>query len=132
MASETLKQELDRYLKQHPETRFLEPLMPDINGVLRGKRLGLDDFDKAFTGGLNVCGSTPLLDTQGNAPESIPYGANDGDPDVLALAVPGSLAPVPWVKTPTAQVLLESCAGPCNPCTTWDYTRCWRQNWSST
>ena len=119
MASETLKQELDQYLEQHPETRFLEPLMPDMNGVLRGKRLGVDDFDKAFTKGLNVCGSTPLLDTQGNAPESIPYGANDGDPDVMALAVPGSLAPVPWVKTPTAQVLLESAAldGSPNP---WD------------
>ena len=38
---------------------------------------------------------------------------------MLALAVPGSLAPVPWIKTPTAQVLLESAAldGSPNP---WD------------
>ncbi len=95
MASETAKQELDGYLEQHPETRFLEPLMPDINGILRGKRLGVDDFDKAFGNGLNFCGAATLMDSQGNTLSSIPYGVNDGDPDVMALAVPGSLAPVP-------------------------------------
>jgi len=65
MASETVKQELDHYLELHPETRFLEPLMPDINGILRGKRLGVDDFDKAFVNGLNFCGAATLMDSQG-------------------------------------------------------------------
>ena len=107
MASQTVQRELSRYLEQHPETRFLEPLMPDINGILRGKRLGVDDFDKAFGTGLNFCGAATLMDSKGNTFDSIPYGNNDGDPDVLALAVPGSLAPVPWLKTPTGQFLLE-------------------------
>lgn len=107
MASQTVQRELSRYLEQHPETRFLEPLMPDINGILRGKRLGVDDFDKAFGNGLNFCGAATLMDSKGNTFDSIPYGNNDGDPDVLALAVPGSLAPVPWLKTPTGQFLLE-------------------------
>jgi glutamine synthetase len=107
MASESLKQELDGYLERHPETRFLESLLPDINGILRGKRLGVDDFYKAFGNGLNFCGAATLMDSQGNTFSSIPYGANDGDPDVKALAVPGSLAPVPWAKTSTAQFLLE-------------------------
>ncbi len=107
MTSKTLKQELDHYLEQHPETRFLEPLMPDINGILRGKRLGTGDFDKAFGKGLNFCGAATLMDSQGHTLTTIPYGANDGDPDVMALAVPGSLSPVPWAKTPTAQILLE-------------------------
>lgn len=107
MASETVQQELDRYLQRHPRTRFLEPLMPDINGILRGKRLGTGDFDKAFTNGLNFCAAATLMDSQGNALNSIPYGVNDGDPDAMALAVPGSLVPVPWAKTPTGQFLLE-------------------------
>jgi glutamine synthetase len=47
------------------------------------------------------------MDSKGSTFESIPYGKNDGDPDVLALAVPGSLAPVPWAKMPTGQFLLE-------------------------
>ncbi len=107
MASQTVQRELDRYLEQHPDTRYLEPLMPDINGILRGKRLGLDDFDKAFGHGLNFCGAATLMDSKGGTFKSIPYGNNDGDPDVLALAVPGSLAPVPWAKMPTGQFLLE-------------------------
>ena len=36
MAFKSLKQDLKRYLEHHPKTRFLEPLMPDINGILRG------------------------------------------------------------------------------------------------
>ena len=107
MASQTVQRELGRYLEQHPETRYLEPLMPDINGILRGKRLGVDDFDKAFGHGLNFCGAATLMDNKGSTSESIPYGHNDGDPDVMALAVPGSLTPVPWAKMPTGQFLLE-------------------------
>lgn len=107
MASQTVQRELGRYLEQHPETRYLEPLMPDINGILRGKRLGVDDFDKAFGHGLNFCGAATLMDSKGSTSESVPYGHNDGDPDVLAVAVPGSLAPVPWAKMPTGQFLLE-------------------------
>ena len=107
MATETVKQELDRYLEQHPGTSFLEPLIPDINGILRGKRLGVDDFYKAFGHGLNFCGSATLMDSQGRTLDSIPCGSSDGDPDVMALAVPGSLAPVPWAKTPMGQFLME-------------------------
>jgi glutamine synthetase len=107
MTSENPGKELDRYLEQYPETRFLEPLMPDINGILRGKRIGVGEFGKAFGNGLNFCGAATLMDTHGNTLESIPYGANDGDPDIKAMAVPGTLAPVPWALAPTGQFLLQ-------------------------
>jgi glutamine synthetase len=107
MTSENLGKELDRFLEQYPETRFLEPLMPDINGILRGKRIGVGEFGKAFGNGLNFCGAATLMDTHGNTLESIPYGANDGDPDIKAMAVPGTLAPVPWALAPTGQFLLQ-------------------------
>lgn len=107
MANERLKEELDEYLEQHPETQFLEPLAPDINGILRGKRIGVDDFKKAFTNGMNFCGAAALMDTHGNVIDSISYGAHDGDPDVKAFAVPGTLAPVPWARVPTGQFLME-------------------------
>ena len=48
-----------------------------------------------------------MLDTRGYTFDSIPYGIRDGDPDVKGVAVPGSVAPVPWVGVPTAQVLVE-------------------------
>jgi len=107
MAIEKLQEELDRYLDRHPETLFLEPLIPDINGILRGKRVGTDDFYKAFTNGLNFCAAATMLDSHGDVLDSIPFGERDGDPDVKAFAVPGSLAPVPWGRVPTGQFLLE-------------------------
>jgi len=108
MAAETAKQELEAYLAAHPDTRYLEALIADMNGILRGKRAERDDFHKLFGKGMNLCASTTILDSRGHTFESIPYGVRDGDPDARGLTVPGSLAPVPWVSVPTAQVLVES------------------------
>lgn len=107
MTSVELKKELEDYLQERPETRFMEPLIADMNGILRGKRVGVHDFGKAFGNGVNTCAATVILDTQGDTFATIPFGVNDGDPDVKAVAVPGSLVPVPWATLPTAQVLLE-------------------------
>jgi glutamine synthetase len=107
MASEKLKQELDTYLAAHPETRYLETLVTDINGILRGKRAERDDFSKPFGKGMNMCAATAILDSRGQTFETVPYGVRDGDPDVRGVAIANTLAPVPWVSLPTAQVLIE-------------------------
>ncbi len=107
MKSDDLKKELDNYLEKHPETRFLETLIADMNGILRGKRVGVEDIAKAFKNGMNLCAATTIMDTLGNTFTSIPNGMNDGDPDARGFAVPGSLAPIPWARLPTAQVLME-------------------------
>ena len=107
MPSESSSRELDDYLEQHPETRYLETLSPDMNGILRGKRAERHDFHKLFGNGMNLCAATVVLDSRGHTFASIPLGGRDGDPDVRAFAVPGSMAPVPWVGVPTAQVLVE-------------------------
>ncbi|MGB5132027.1 MAG: hypothetical protein WBO00_05400, partial [Steroidobacteraceae bacterium] len=96
--------ELRRYLEQHPDTRLLELLQPDMLGILRGKRVVSDEFAKPFTGGVNFCGATVLLDAKGQTFERIDNGGRDGDPDAISTAVAGSLAPVPWAQVPTAQV----------------------------
>jgi glutamine synthetase len=107
MTSDNLKKQLDDYLSTRPETRFMEPLIVDMNGILRGKRVGVDDLGKAFKNGVNMCAATTFLDTLGNTFMGITQGLRDGDPDAKAKAVSGSLAPVPWATLPTAQVLLE-------------------------
>jgi len=107
MAPDELKQELDEYLAAYPDTRYLETLTVDMNGILRGKRAERKDFNKLFGNGMNLCAATAILDSRGNTFETIPFGVRDGDPDVKSLAVPGSLAPVPWATLPTAQVLVE-------------------------
>ena len=110
-----LPDEPRKFLEQYPDTRQLELLQPDMLGILRGKRVGRDEFAKPFTGGLNFCGATVLLDAKGLTFDRIDNGGRDGDPDAISTAVPGSLAPVPWARVPTAQVLLamnDSKGGP--------------------
>jgi glutamine synthetase len=102
-----LPAELAAHLTRHPETQVLELLAPDMLGILRGKRVGRSEFAKPFKDGVNFCGATVLLDAKGATFENIVNGGRDGDPDVIASVVPGSLAPVPWAQVPTAQVLLE-------------------------
>jgi len=99
--------ELEHYLEQHPETRYLEVLAPDICGVLRGKRVERSDFGKLFGKGVNHCGGTTLLNIKGAVPEYVDYGSNDGDPDVRGTAVAGSLAPVPWAAQSSAQCMMS-------------------------
>lgn len=107
MPAEKSRTELDDYLALHPDTRYLEALVPDMNGILRGKRAEREDFKKLFGTGMNMCAATAILDSRGHTFSSIPQGGKDGDPDVRGLAVAGSLAAVPWVSLPTAQVLVE-------------------------
>ena len=106
MATQRHPDELQEFLRRYPDTQLLELLQPDMLGILRGKRIVRDEFDKPFAGGLNFCGATVLLDAKGQTFERIDNGGRDGDPDAISTAVPGSLAPVPWAEVPTAQVLL--------------------------
>ena len=45
--------ELQRFLKRHPLTQWLELLQPDMLGILRGKRVVADEFASVFGRGVN-------------------------------------------------------------------------------
>jgi len=107
MTDKASKQELQAFLESTPDIQQLEVLAPDMNGILRGKRVGAEDFEKPFGSGLNYCASSVVLDTKGRAFDRIVHGNTDGDPDVIGHAVAGSIAPIPWASLPAAQVLLE-------------------------
>ena len=105
-----MKQQLEElrvFLERHPDTQQLELLVPDMLGILRGKRVGVSEFAQPFAKGVNFCGATVLLDAKGQTFEGIDNGGRDGDPDAIATAVPGTLAPVPWAEVPSAQVLMQ-------------------------
>ncbi|MFT5140560.1 MAG: glutamine synthetase [Lysobacterales bacterium] len=107
MSKQKSQNELAAFLKRYPDTRFMDVFSPDMCGIPRGKRIQVDEFDKVFGNGSNHCAAVSLLDSRGEAPFDVKYGAHDGDPDIRAHSVPGSLAPVPWASLPTAQCLLE-------------------------
>ena len=99
--------ELRRFIRKHPGTDAMELLIPDLAGVLRGKRIRANDFAKIWKDGFCLPGGTVLLNTLGDVVPDIAFSASDGDPDVLAKIVPGTLAPVPWAGRPTAQALFR-------------------------
>ncbi len=105
MAADKNTEELQRFLDEQPGCGMIELLIADMVGVLRGKRVLPEEFDKVFGKGFNIPGSAVMLDTMGAVIPGLPYGAEDGDPDVYARPVPGSLAPIPWARRHCGQAL---------------------------
>jgi glutamine synthetase len=99
--------ELEALLAGDPGLRAVEVLLPDMNGVLRGKRVGRNELAALFGRGINMPASACIMDTRGHVIAGAGYGTDDGDPDYLCRPVAGSLAPVPWLGSAVAQCLLE-------------------------
>ncbi len=99
--------ELSALQKKVGRFEALELLIPDLNGILRGKRVRPDDFAKICKDGFAFCAGATLLTTLGETVTGIPFGEGDGDPDVPASVVAGSFSPVPWAQTPTGQALFR-------------------------
>jgi len=105
--TDALQRELSEYLRKHPDTECMELLIADLAGVLRSKRIRRPDFAKTFSQGFCLPGGAVLLDTTGDVVDGIPWTAEDGDPDVDARVVPGSLVPIPWSERPNAQAMFR-------------------------
>ncbi|HNP35318.1 MAG TPA: glutamine synthetase family protein [Woeseiaceae bacterium] len=103
----SLGPELTRFLKKYPGTETMELLIPDMHGILRGKRIRKPDFKKVCEEGLYFCAGATMLTVLGETVSGMPYTESDGDPDLPAALVPGSIAPVPWAKKPTGQALFR-------------------------
>tara|TARA_R110002096_G_scaffold23031_4_gene73579 strand:+ start:13671 stop:15056 length:1386 start_codon:yes stop_codon:yes gene_type:complete len=99
--------ELGAVQKKHGKFQALELLVPDLSGILKGKRIRPPDFAKACTDGFVFCAGATLLTTLGETVAGIPFGDGDGDPDLPASIVPGSLAPVPWATRAAGQALFR-------------------------
>jgi glutamine synthetase len=99
------KAQLEAFLQSHPQIEMIELLMPDINGFLRCKRIQRREFDGLFSQSFKVPITVPFLGTMGDLYDGLDESLVAGDPDQLLLPVSGSLAPIPWLNSPTAQVL---------------------------
>ena len=103
----SLLAELRAAERKHGKFDSLELLIPDLSGVLRGKRIRPGDFEKSATSGFVFCAGATMLNTLGEVTSGVPYGADDGDPDLPAALVPGSIVPVPWASKPMGQALFR-------------------------
>ena len=103
----SLPAELRAAEKKFGKFESLDLLIPDLSGILKGKRIRPGDFEKACEGGFVFCAGATMLTGLGDVVSGVPYGADDGDPDLPAELVPGSIVPVPWSNKPMGQAFFR-------------------------
>ena len=107
---DAFREERCRFLEANPDIEQIECLLPDSNGILRGKWLPRTALDTLEQTGVHlpesVFGETPSFGARLD-PE---YGLSPGDPDGVCKPVPGTLRRIPWRQRPAAQLLLTMCA----------------------
>ena len=86
--------EADWFLRAHPEITTIEALLPDCNGVMRGKWVPRHKLSKIFDGELKLPKTALSLDIWGRDVEELVFAS--GDADGICRAVEGSLLPTPW------------------------------------
>ena len=99
-------EELEAFKLTHPEITTVEVLICDVNGIFRGKRIPVAELDTLFTKGSKMPGTVPMMNIQGDVCDEATIGAMDGDPDKALFPVANTLVPVPWVDSPTAQIVV--------------------------
>jgi glutamine synthetase len=87
---------LERFLAEHPEVRFVDAYVNDLNTVERGKRIDRAALPGLFKRGMPLPGSMFALDIEGGTVEATGLGFADGDADRPCMPIPGTLVPVPW------------------------------------
>lgn len=93
-------------LQQIAGCEMVDLLLPDMNGLLRGKRITRDALEKVYANGVCLPMSLIATDITGNTVEETGLGYDIGDEDRICRPIPGTLKIIPWQKKPMAQVLL--------------------------
>ncbi len=91
----------------NPDLQYVDAVLADVIGVLRGKRLPIGEADKLFESGMQIPLSVYLMDAHGEMTNPFGRGVGDGDPDGTSWPIPGTLSPV-WGELPKrAQILMS-------------------------
>lgn len=89
------------------DPQHIDLLLPDCNGLLRGKRISGAAWAKTLTDGVCLPMSVLASDITGNTVEETGLGYDIGDADRICRPIDGSLRPMPWADAPAAQCLLD-------------------------
>lgn len=95
------------FAAKNPDIEIVELLLPDTNGVFRGKWMPTNHLQGLFRSGLALAKSVFALDAWGSDVISTGLYHEVGDRDGICRPIPGTLRRVPWADRPTAQVLLR-------------------------
>jgi glutamine synthetase len=81
------------------DIEFIDAVLPDLCGTLRGKRFPIAEAEHLFEHGMPIPHSLYLMDAHGEMTNAFGRGFSDGDPDGTAWPLPGTLSRV-WSKGP--------------------------------
>lgn len=98
---------LERFLAEHPDIDTFEVILPDTNGVLRGKWLPGTAIRKVFEEGVALPFALFGVDVWGREVEETGLHIETGDMDGVCWPIARTLTLVPWAARKTAQVLMH-------------------------
>lgn len=96
----------DALIEKHPDIKFVDAVLADICGVLRGKRLPLGGTGHLFETGMQIPRSIYLMDASGEMVNPFGHGVGDGDPDGTAWPIPETISLVWADGAKRAQMLM--------------------------
>ena len=97
--------EAARFLSKHSEIQGVDVLIPDLAGILRGKRLTRETLPKLYSEGIRMPGGVFALEATGDSVVESGLIWDEGERDRICRAVPGTLVPMPWSERPLGQVI---------------------------
>ena len=107
--------QLDALLRSHPDIEFIDAMLADICGVLRGKRFPNGGTAHLFENGMQIPQSIYLMDASGEMVNPFGQGIGDGDPDGTAWPIPETISRV-WGEGPKRAQMLDDLARPDAAC----------------
>jgi glutamine synthetase len=107
MTDYTLHPDDANVLAKHHDAELIDLILPDANGLLRGKRITRDALGKTYAEGVCLPMSLLATDITGNTVEESGLGYDIGDEDRICRPIPGTLRSIPWQNRPMLQCLLS-------------------------
>src|SRR5687767_15843631 len=97
----------EAFLTARPAVRVVDLLLPDLCGVLRGKRVDRSDLAGIYQRGMFLPGSMFALDVLGGTIQTTGLGFDEGDADRACVPIPKTLFAAPWMGPSVAQLQVQ-------------------------
>ena len=95
---------LDAFLSEHPLVEWVDILMPDLNGIPRGKRMSLPTLRAGLRDGCFFSSTVYAFDVTGANIDAVGLVWDEGDADRPLALEATRLRPVPWRES-TGQII---------------------------
>src|ERR1700759_5339905 len=103
---EAARKEFEAFRAANPDIQYIDAVLADWIGVLRGKRMPVHEAEKLFETGMQIPHSIYLMDANGEMTDPLGRGYGDGDPDGTAWPIPGTISRVWGEGPPRGQMLM--------------------------